>query len=279
MKIWFITGASQGLGMAFAQAALERGDRVAAAARDIAPLQPLVTRFGDAVLPLRLDVTAEADVGGAVRQCHQVFGGLDVVVNSAGRGGIGSVEETTAAEARAIMDTNFFGALWVSQAALPFLRDQGHGHIIQVSSIAGVVAFPMVGFYNASKFALEAMSEALAQEVAEFGVNVTLIEPGAMRTAWAKRSMPAAAYPMEPYAAARKARLEAMTGEYELQQPGDPVRAAEALLRVVDSENPPLRLIMGGGALDLALERYRHRMAEWTDWEVTSRGTDFPAGS
>jgi NAD(P)-dependent dehydrogenase (short-subunit alcohol dehydrogenase family) len=279
MKVWFITGASHGLGMAFAQAALERGDRVAAAARDIAPLQPLGDRFGDALLPLALDVTAEDDVAAAVQRCHQVFGGLDVVVNSAGRGGIGSVEETTAPEARAIMETNFFGALWVTQAALPFLRDQGHGHIVQVSSIAGLVAFPMVGFYNASKFALEAMSEALAQEVAEFGIRVTLIEPGAMRTAWAERSMPVTTNPMQPYATARKLRLEAMTDEYELRQPGDPVRAAAALLRVVDADSPPLRLIMGDGALALAFDRYRDRIAEWTEWESTSRGTDFPPGA
>ncbi len=160
----------------------------------------------------------------------------------------------------------------------PFLREQRHGHIVQVSSIAGVVAFPMVGFYNASKFALEAISEALAQEVAEFGIRVTLIEPGAMRTTWAERSMPATTNPMEPYATARRLRMEAMTDEYELRQPGDPMRAAEALLRVVDADSPPLRLIMGDGALALAFDRYRDRIAEWTEWESTSRGTDFPAG-
>jgi NAD(P)-dependent dehydrogenase (short-subunit alcohol dehydrogenase family) len=280
MKSWFITGASKGLGRAFTLAALERGDRVGAAARDIEPLGPLVERFGDAILPLRLDVTDRAAVAAAVQRCQKTFGGLDVVVNNAGRGGIGSVEETTEYEARAIMEANFFGPLWVTQAVLPLLREQGRGHIVQVSSVAGLVAFPMVGFYNASKWALEGLSEALAQEVAEFGIRVTLIEPGAMRTEWAKASMPLATDPLEAYSQARTTRLEMMSDEYAMNQPGDPGRAADVLLRLVDSaEDAPLRLIMGGGALDLARSRYGDRLAEWTEWEVLSQDTDFPASS
>jgi NAD(P)-dependent dehydrogenase (short-subunit alcohol dehydrogenase family) len=276
MKVWFITGASKGLGAAFAEAALERGDRVAAAARNIGSLQDLVTRFGDAVLPLPLDVTDKAAVVAAVARCHEVFGGPDVVVNSAGRGGIGAVEETTDAEVRAIFESNFFGALSVTQAALPYMRAQGHGHIIQISSIGGVVGFPMVGFYNASKFALEGMSEALAQEVAEFGITVTLVEPGAMRTNWAYNAMNLAEKPIDAYAGQRETRIESMAGEYELVQPGDPARAARALLRIVDEEKPPLRFVMGNGAFDLAQHGHRQRIEEWARWEGLSRGTDFP---
>jgi NAD(P)-dependent dehydrogenase (short-subunit alcohol dehydrogenase family) len=278
MKNWFITGTSKGLGRAVAEAALARGDRVAATARDTISIQPLVDRFGDAVLPIQLDVRDKAACVAAVDRAAEAFGALDVVVNNAGVGVIGAVEETSEDEARAIFDTNFFGPLAVTQAALPYLRGQKHGHVVQMSSIGGLIAFPMVGFYNASKWALEAMSDALAQEVAEFGIKVTLIEPGAMRTGWANGSMPMGSNPIGAYASALEARLEMMTDERDLRQPGDPARAAEAVLRVVDSDDPPLRLIMGNGALDLAYQRYEERLAEWAAWEKVSRGTDFPPG-
>jgi NAD(P)-dependent dehydrogenase (short-subunit alcohol dehydrogenase family) len=278
MKNWFITGTSKGLGRAVAEAALARGDRVAATARDTISIQPLVDRFGDAVLPIQLDVRDKAACIAAVDRAAEAFGALDVVVNNAGVGVIGAVEETSEDEARAIFDTNFFGPLAVTQAALPYLREQKRGHVVQMSSIGGLIAFPMVGFYNASKWALEAMSDALAQEVAEFGIKVTLIEPGAMRTGWANGSMPMGSNPIGAYASALEARLEMMTDERDLRQPGDPARAAEALLRVVDSDDPPLRLVMGNGALDLAYQRYEERLAEWAAWEKVSRGTDFPPG-
>jgi NAD(P)-dependent dehydrogenase (short-subunit alcohol dehydrogenase family) len=278
MKNWFITGTSKGLGRAVAEAALARGDRVAATARDTTSIQPLVDRFGDAVLPIQLDVGDRAACVAAVDRAAEAFGALDVVVNNAGVGVIGAVEETSEDEARAIFDTNFFGPLAITQAALPYLRGQRRGHIVQMSSIGGLIAFPMVGFYNASKWALEAMSDALAQEVAEFGIKVTLIEPGAMRTGWANGSMPIVSNPIGAYESALEARLEMMTDERDLRQPGDPARAAEALLRVVDSDEPPLRLVMGNGALDLAYQRYEERLAEWSAWEKVSRGTDFPPG-
>jgi NAD(P)-dependent dehydrogenase (short-subunit alcohol dehydrogenase family) len=278
MKNWFITGTSKGLGRAVAEAALARGDRVAATARDTTSIQPLVDRFGDAVLPIQLDVGDRAACVAAVDRAAEAFGALDVVVNNAGVGVIGAVEETSEDEARAIFDTNFFGPLAITQAALPYLRGQRRGHVVQMSSIGGLIAFPMVGFYNASKWALEAMSDALAQEVAEFGIKVTLIEPGAMRTGWANGSMPIVSNPIGAYESALEARLEMMTDERDLRQPGDPARAAEALLRVVDSDEPPLRLVMGNGALDLAYQRYEERLAEWSAWEKVSRSTDFPPG-
>ncbi len=180
-KVWFITGTSRGFGREWAIAALQRGDKVAATARDTASLADLVDKYGDAILPIQLDVTDRAADFAAVKQAHDHFGRLDVVVNNAGYGQFGFVEELSEQDARDQIETNVFGALWVTQAALPYLREQRSGHIIQVSSIGGIVAFPNVGIYHASKWALEGFSQALAQEVAPFGVHVTLIEPGGLR--------------------------------------------------------------------------------------------------
>ena len=193
-KVWFITGTSRGFGREWAIAALERGDKVAATARDTATLDDLAEKYGDALLPIQLDVTDRDADFAAVKQAHDHFGRLDIVVNNAGYGHFGFIEELTEAEARAQIETNVFGALWVTQAALPFLRAQRSGHIIQVSSIGGITAFQNVGIYHASKWALEGFSQALAQEVAPFGIHVTLIEPGGFATDWAgsssKRSTP-----------------------------------------------------------------------------------------
>jgi NAD(P)-dependent dehydrogenase (short-subunit alcohol dehydrogenase family) len=192
-KTWFITGASRGFGREWAIAALERGDTVAATARDTATLDDLVERFGDKILPIRLDVTdREADYA-AVAQAHERFGRLDVVVNNAGYGQFGMIEEISEDEARAQFETNVFGALWITQAALPYLRAQGSGHILQVSSIGGISAFPNIGIYNGSKWALEGISQALAQEVADFGITVTIIEPGDFSTDWGGASAKLAA--------------------------------------------------------------------------------------
>lgn len=278
MKAWFVTGGSRGLGYEIAEAALERGDQVAAAARYIDPLAPLADRYGAALLPLRLDVTDRAAAKAAVDEAHAAFGHLDVVVNNAGYAVIGAVEEASEEDVRAQFETNFFGALWVTQAALPHLRAQGSGHIVQISSVGGVVAFPMVGVYNAAKFALEAISDSLAQEVERLGIRVTLVEPGALRTNWPQDSI-ARTEPLPDYAEQLAERLEAMAAEFDGNQPGDPRRAAAALLEVVDAPNPPLRLLMGNGAFDVVNDLYRRRLAEWAAWEQTARATDFPAGA
>src|SRR5262249_3836891 len=188
-KVWFITGSSRDSGRHWTQAALQRGDLVAATARDPSGLHELVETYRDAVLPLELDVTDQAAARDAVAQTHTTFGRLDVVVNNAGYGLAGAVEEVTEEQVRAQLETNFFGALWITQAALPYLRAQGSGHIVQVSSIGGIVTYPGVSLYCASKWALEAISEALAQEVAGFGVHVTLVEPGPFATDWAGSSL------------------------------------------------------------------------------------------
>src|ERR1700728_5270693 len=183
-KAWFITGTSKGFGRVWAEAALARGDRVAATARDVRTLAPLVERYGQQVAAITLDVTDKAAANAAIAKANALFGRLDVVINNAGYGLFGAVEEVSEAEARAQIETNLFGALWVTQAALPIMRAQGSGHIIQVSSIGGVNAFPTVGLYHASKWALEGFSQSLAAEVAPFGIKVTLIEPGGFATAW-----------------------------------------------------------------------------------------------
>jgi NAD(P)-dependent dehydrogenase (short-subunit alcohol dehydrogenase family) len=266
-RTWFITGSSRGFGREWAIAALERGDSVAATARDTGSLDDLVERFGDRILPLELDVTDRAAVFDAVETAHRRFGRLDVVVNNAGYGQFGLIEEISEAEARAQFETNVFGALWVTQAALPILREQGSGHILQVSSIGGISAFPNIGIYNASKWALEAFSQSLAQEVAGFGIKVTLIEPGGYSTDWggssAKHAAPLAAYDefREQAAEARKARIGT---------PGDPVATREAVLKVVDAEHPPLRIFFGDGPLRTATADYESRLAEWREWEPVS---------
>jgi NAD(P)-dependent dehydrogenase (short-subunit alcohol dehydrogenase family) len=267
-KIWFITGASRGFGREWAIAALERGDSVAATARDLSTLDDLVAAHGERFLPLQLDVTDRDADFAAVRQAHERFGRLDVVVNNAGYGHFGMVEEITEAEARAQLETNLFGALWVTQAALPFLREQGGGHILQVSSIGGISAFPLVGIYHASKWALEGISQALAQEVAPFGIKVTLIEPGGFSTDWggasAKHAQPNPAYDTyrEKAAEQRKARVAT---------PGDPTASRAAVLAVVDAENPPLRVFFGDGPLGIATRDYESRLAEWREWEHVSK--------
>jgi NAD(P)-dependent dehydrogenase (short-subunit alcohol dehydrogenase family) len=259
-KNWFITGTSRGFGREWAIAALERGDRVAATARRLETLSDLADKYGDLILPLELDVTdREADFA-AVARAHDVFGSLDVVINNAGYGQFGMIEEISEREARDQFETNVFGALWVTQAALPFLREQGHGHIIQVSSIGGISAFPNIGIYNGSKWALEGFSQALAQEVADFGIRVTLIEPGAFSTDWggdsAKHADPNPAYDIYREKAAEQRRARVSTQ-------GNPGATGKVVLELVDAAEPPLRVFFGTAALPIAKADYASRLENW----------------
>jgi NAD(P)-dependent dehydrogenase (short-subunit alcohol dehydrogenase family) len=266
-KVWFITGASRGFGREWSIAALERGDSVAATARDTSTLDDLAQRFGDLLLPLKLDVTDRDADFAAVKQAHEHFGRLDVVVNNAGYGQFGLVEELSEAEIRDQIETNLFGAVWVTQAALPFLREQGSGHILQVSSIGGISAFQNVGVYHASKWALEGISQALALEVADFGINVTLIEPGGFSTDWGGASAKHATQ-LPAYAAVHQAaadRRKNVSGKS-----GDPVATRSAVLKVVDAEKPPLRIFFGDGPLAIATADYESRLATWREWEPVS---------
>ncbi|MCW2644697.1 MAG: hypothetical protein QOG98_1193 [Pseudonocardiales bacterium] len=266
-KTWFITGASRGFGREWTIAALERGDSVAATARDTGSLDDLVEKYGERLLPLRLDVTdREADFA-AVAQAHAHFGRLDVVVNNAGYGQFGMVEELSESDARDQIETNLFGALWVTQAALPFLRQQGSGRILQVSSIGGISAFPNVGMYHASKWALEGISQALAQEVAAFGVKVTLIEPGGFSTDWAGPSA-RRANALPDYDGVREQSNQWRATRNA--KPGDPAASSVAVLAVVDSDEPPLRIFLGDGPLGIAERDYESRLATWREWQEVS---------
>ena len=267
-KTWFITGTSRGFGREWTAAALERGDRVAATARDTSSLDDLVEKYGDALLPIALDVTdREADFA-AVQQAFDHFGRLDVVVNNAGYGQFGMAEELSEQELRDQIETNVFGAIWVTQAALPFLRQQGSGHIIQVSSIGGVSAFPNLSAYHASKWALEGFSQALAQEVAEFGIHVTLVEPGGFATDWSGPSARTAeANPAYDEARERRAQQRARMAAGA----GDPSASAAALLRVVDADEPPLRVFFGASAFDIVRPDYESRLAGWEKWDDVAK--------
>jgi NAD(P)-dependent dehydrogenase (short-subunit alcohol dehydrogenase family) len=261
-KTWFITGTSRGFGREWAIAALKRGDRVVGTARDPKTMDDLVAEHGDAFLALPLDVTDRDAVFATVKRAHEHFGALDIVVNNAGYGQFGMVEELSEAEAREQIETNLFGALWVTQAALPFLREQGSGHFLQVSSIGGISAFPGIGMYHASKWALEGISQSLAQEVAGFGIHVTLIEPGGFSTDWGGSSARHAT-PLDAYAPQHEASNQRRAGN----TPGDPTASAAAVLKIVDADEPPLRAFFGSAPLGIATADYERRLATWREWQ------------
>jgi NAD(P)-dependent dehydrogenase (short-subunit alcohol dehydrogenase family) len=264
-KTWLITGASRGFGRVWTEAALERGDRVAATARDVAALAPLSEAWGDAVVPVELDVTDRAAAFAAVARAHSRLGSLDVVVNNAGYGLFGMVEEVTEEQARRQVDTNMLGPLWVTQAALPVLRGQGHGHIIQVSSVGGVFALPGLGLYHASKWGLEGMTSSLAMEVRSFGIKVTLVEPAGFATDWQGSSAVRAA-PLPAYDEFR-ANLPVSASARR----GDPGATAAAILAIADAGEPPLRVFFGDQPLPLLRTEYANRIAEWEAWDDLSR--------
>jgi len=274
-RIWFITGASRGFGRSFAQAALAAGDRVAATARDTSTLDDLVSEHGDAVLPIELDLTDHDSAFAAVRYAHERLGRLDVVVNNAGYGTSGAIEEFTEEQARRQIEVNLFGALWVTQAALPFLREQRSGWIVQVSSIGGLAAFPLTGIYHASKWGLEGFSETLRLEVEPFGIKVLMVEPSGFRTDWAGSSMertePIEAYQQIELIAQRRA---AQQEENNGSQAGNPELAAKALLDTLDRDDPPFRLLLGNVAYDVAIDRYETRLKEFRAGEQVARGAD-----
>lgn len=273
-RTWLITGASRGLGRAFAEAVLDAGDAVVATVRRAGQLADLVQAHPERALELELDVRDRAAVQDVVARAAGFTGRLDVLVNNAGYGLAGAVEEASEQQVRDQFEVNVFGALWCTQAVLPRMRAAGGGHIVQISSIGGVAAFLNTGIYHASKWALEGFSETLAQEVAPFGVRVTIVEPGPFRTDFNGDSMTRAA-PMPEYDEILAARRDAHSGAYARTQPGDPRKAAAALLQVLDSEEPPLRLLLGAAAADLAPATYRRRLAEWQAWDAVARGADF----
>ncbi|HTI07233.1 MAG TPA: SDR family NAD(P)-dependent oxidoreductase [Puia sp.] len=264
-KTIFITGASRGFGRIWAEAFLQRGDRVAATARNIDTLKDLVQKYGDAILPIQLDVTNRKQAVAAVNQAKAYFGTIDVLINNAGYGLFGTIEETTEQEARDQFEANVFGLLWVTQAAVPIMREQGHGHIIQVSSILGITTLPTLGIYNASKWAVEGISETLATEVAGFGIKVTLVEPASFATDWAGTS----ANHTQPIAAYDELKA-AFHAQLANNPVGKPEATAGAILKVVDDANPPLRVLFGKITLPWAQQVYKDRLTIWEKWGPVS---------
>jgi NAD(P)-dependent dehydrogenase (short-subunit alcohol dehydrogenase family) len=273
-KTWFITGASRGFGRIWAEAALERGDNVTTTARQLADVAGLKELFGDAVLPLALDVTHPEQVQQVVQQSYSHFGRLDVLVNNAGTSLLAATEEASDEQIRDLFDTNYIGMVRVLRAALPLLRQQGSGHILGVSSGQGIAALPLIGFYSATKWAVEALHEALAQEVRPFGIRVTLVEPGAYATDFGKSATIADA--LAPYAEFRKQFLMRLAN----LESGDPDATREAILRLVDADDPPLRLGLGNTILPRARAAYAERLATWEAWEdVSNRAMGEPKKS
>jgi NAD(P)-dependent dehydrogenase (short-subunit alcohol dehydrogenase family) len=275
MSVWLITGCSTGIGREIATVALEQGHQVAVTARDEARVGDFVERFGARALPLRLDVTDKTQCADAVARTENAFGRVDVLVNNAGYGYLAAIEEGEESEVRAMFETNFFGAVSMIKAALPGMRARRSGYIVNISSMAGLVANPGTGFYSASKFALEGLTEALSRELTPFGIRVSLIEPGPFRTDWAGRSMKQVSTPIDAYADSvgqRRAFIKSMHG----RMPGDPRRAAEAIVSLEKLASPPLRLLLGKPVLDMMRGKLREIEQTLEEWESVTLGADYP---
>lgn len=273
--VWLITGCSTGFGRVLATLVLERGWRAVVTARDPGKIQDFSTGHDGRALVLKLDVTDPAQVRDAVTGAESRFGQVDVLVNNAGYGYLAAVEEGEEHEIRAQFETNFFGLAAMIRAVLPGMRQRRRGHIVNISSLAGLVGMPGVGYYNATKFAVEGLSEALAQEVEPLGIKVIAVKPGPFRTDWAGRSLKQTGQPIEAYAQTAGARRQTIAGRSG-QQAGDPVRAAEAIIQAVASEAPPLHLVLGRIALEGARAKLGLLRHDLDNWEQTTLGADFP---
>jgi NAD(P)-dependent dehydrogenase (short-subunit alcohol dehydrogenase family) len=274
--VWFITGCSTGLGRSLAVRVLEQGYRAVVTARDQHRIQDIVSAHPASARAVALDVSDPAQVERAVAQAEQAFGRIDVLVNNAGYGYLAAVEEGEEAEVRAMFETNFFGLVALIRRVLPGMRQRGYGHIVNISSVGGLIGNPGSGYYNATKFAVEGLSEALSKEVQPLGIRVTVIEPGPFRTDWAGRSLKQTRNALAAYAqtaGARRAEITARSG----RQPGDPLRAGDAIIKAVQSDSPPLNLILGKDGL----ARVRAKLGSFTDslaaWEATTVSADFPS--
>ncbi|MBT1700446.1 SDR family NAD(P)-dependent oxidoreductase [Fulvivirgaceae bacterium PWU4] len=265
-KVWFITGSSRGFGRIWANAALERGDKVAATARSLSSIADLSEKYGSQVLTLELDVTQPEQAVKAVQQAHAHFGRIDVIVNNAGYSLVGTIEEASADDVRALYDTNIFGTLSVIKAALPLLRTQGGGHILGVSSSLGHVTMPVIGYYCSSKWAFEAIHESLAAEVKPFGINVTIVEPGAYATEFGSQGSLKFAQGLDIYS---DFKAQVMQGVSTLER-GDPKATPAAIFKIVDSAQPPLRFFLGNQSLLWVRAAYAERLATWELWQEAS---------
>ena len=274
-KVWLITGCSTGFGRELAKRVLELGYKAGVAARNIADVEDIVKQYPETSIAITLDVTKHDQITDAVKQLTEIFGRVDVLVNNAGIGYFGSVEASDEHETRRMFDINFFGLANMTKAVLPHMRKQRSGHIINIASIGGLMAFPALAYYNATKFAVDGFSESLAKETTPLGIKVTIVAPSGFRTDWAGRSANEVQNEIEDYkttAGANKDNIRAYNGN----QPGDPVRAAQAIIKVVEAENPPLRLLLGAAALKNARKKIEELAHDFDAWEETTIGADFP---
>lgn len=265
-KVWFITGSSRGFGRVWTEAALKRGDKVVATARKLSSIADFKEKYGENVLTLELDVTQAEQVKLAIEKANAHFGRLDIVLNNAGYSLVGTIEESSASDIKAMYDTNIFGAISVIQAALPVFRKQGYGHILGTSSNLGHVTLPVIGYYCSSKWAFEAIHESLALEVKAFGIKVTIIEPGAYATEFGSPESLKFAAGLEVYQDF-KTEFFGSLGEMER---GDPNATPDAIFKVVDSDNPPLRINLGSHNLPWTRKAYEERLKTWEEWDAVS---------
>lgn len=276
-RVWFITGSSTGLGRVLAEQVLAAGDCVVATARDPSKISDLERKYPAAAKAIRLDVTDRTEVEDAVAQAIAAFGRIDVLVNNAGYGLLAALEEASEQQIRRQIETNVYGVIYVTRAVLPHMRKQRSGHVINMSSVAGLAGTPGLGYYNATKFALEGLSEALELEIGHLGIHVTAVEPGPFRTDFAGRSLDISSNEISDYAETSgrmRANLPARIGA----EKGDPVRAAKAIQKIVESKNPPLHLILGAFARDKFRAKMNRFEKEMAEWEQVTLGADFPEG-
>jgi NAD(P)-dependent dehydrogenase (short-subunit alcohol dehydrogenase family) len=274
-KVWFITGCSTGFGRELAKLVLELGHKVAVTSRNTDDIKDITAQYPDTSVAIKLDVTMPNEIKDAVQQAIKSFGRIDVLVNNAGIGYFGAIEESEEEEVRRMFEINFFGLANMTKEVLPIMRKQRSGHIVNISSIGGLVAFPAVGFYNATKFAVVGYSEALAKETSHLGIKVTIVAPSGFRTDWAGRSANNSKIVIDDYADTAHQNKDTIRG-YSGSQPGDPVRAARAIVKAVESVNPPLRLLLGVGALKGARNKLNELKTDFDTWEETTVGADFP---
>ncbi len=274
-KVWFITGCSTGFGRHLAQEALKLGHKVAVTSRNTDDIKDIVAQYPDNSIAIKLDVTKPEEIKAAVSQAMDKFGRIDVLVNNAGIGYFGAIEESEDAEIRRMFDINFFGLSDVTNQVLPIMRSQRSGHVVNIASIGGYVSFPAVGFYNATKFAVAGLSESLAKETAHLGIKVTVVAPSGFRTDWAGRSANNSKIVIDDYQQTAHVNQETIRG-YSGNQPGDPVRAAQAIIKAVESPEPPLRLFLGAGALKGARNKIVELQKDLDTWEETTLWADNP---
>jgi NAD(P)-dependent dehydrogenase (short-subunit alcohol dehydrogenase family) len=276
-KVWLITGCSTGFGRELAKHVLELGYKAAVAARKTDDIKEIVDAYPQTSIAVQLDVTKPEEIKAAVEQTIAKFGQIDVLVNNAGIGYFGAIEESEEDEVRRMFEINFWGLAHMTTAVLPHMRAKRSGHIVNIASIGGLVGFPAVGFYNATKFAVDGLSESLAKETAHLGIKVTVIAPSGFRTDWAGRSANNSKTVIADYTDTAHKNKDAIRG-YNGAQPGDPVRAAKAILAAVESSNPPLRLLLGVAALKGARNKLNELKKDFDAWEDTTTSADFPAG-